>query len=70
MCTLKEFLREILDNLVNITGWCFLGWFRMKWVASCIAVMNWIFFGSFHLNELTTAIMHNINKINANVRNF
>ena len=34
MCTRKEFLRETLDILVNITDWCFLGWYRMKWVAS------------------------------------
>ena len=40
MCTRKEFLREILYILVNITGLYFLGWYRMKWVASCIAVMN------------------------------
>ena len=26
MCTRKEFLHDILDILVNINGWCFLGW--------------------------------------------
>ena len=27
MCTRKD--------IGYFTGWCFLGWYRMKWVASC-----------------------------------
>ena len=30
----QRILREILDILENITDWCFLGWYRMKSVAS------------------------------------
>ena len=56
MCFRKEFLREILDILVNVTGRCFLGWYQMKLLASpvltflfqsIIAVMNWIFCVNF-----------------------
>ena len=30
----QRILREIFDILENITDWCFLGWYRMKSVAS------------------------------------
>ena len=51
MCSRKEFQREILDFLVNINGWCFLGWTvpdemgskpgsDIFMFQSCIAVIN------------------------------
>ena len=54
MCTRKEFLHDILDILVNINGWCFLGWTvpdemgnkqgsDIFMFQSCIAVINYNF---------------------------
>ena len=73
MCSRQQFLREILDILVNFPDCCFLEWHWMKWVSSPVLTFSCfkaVLQLQIRIYKLELVWYHMITAIVDNLRNF